>query len=66
MGGKQSIPWEVPKDTLECTREDIPKCTPQYKRFCSVCRRQTYAWNCCGQRTQRVNLQPTIGQKVKP
>lgn len=34
---------------------------PRYKRFCSVCRRVTYDFVCCGKRTRRVNLQSTMG-----
>jgi hypothetical protein len=36
----------------------------KYKRFCRVCGRQTYEWECCGKRTGRVNLQSTIADKL--
>ena len=37
----------------------------KFKRFCRVCKRQTYDWYCCGERTGRVNLQSMIGAKIK-
>lgn len=36
----------------------------RYKRFCSVCRRATYEFYCCGQRTRRINLQRTVRDEV--
>jgi hypothetical protein len=35
-----------------------------HKRVCRVCHLISYHWLCCGQRTARLNLQPTIGSKV--
>lgn len=64
MGGKQHIPWEVPKEVLEYTPMDAPVNTPKYKRFCSVCKRQTYDWVCCGQRTRNANFGQTIKDVV--
>ena len=42
--------------------QHTPK-TSQYARFCNVCRRVTYAWICCGERTRRLNMDgnnPTV------
>lgn len=36
----------------------------RFKRFCSVCHRVTYDWECCGKRTRRLNLERTIGDKI--
>lgn len=40
------------------------KTLSKYPRFCRVCRKQTFAWNCCGQKTSNVNMTATIGDKV--
>jgi len=37
----------------------------KYKRVCLVCHRVTYDWFCCGKRTRRLNMQVTLGDKVK-
>ena len=37
----------------------------KYERFCSVCHKVTYEWFCCGKRTRRLNLQVTLGDKLK-
>jgi len=34
-----------------------------HKRFCRVCRRQSYRWMCCGKRTSRVNMDSTVQVK---
>jgi hypothetical protein len=64
MGGKQYIPSSVNPSIPSDTHEYKPQSTQRYKRFCSVCGRQTYDWVCCGKRTRLVNLTPTIGDKV--
>ena len=56
MGGKQSIPRR--------TQEYIPQDAQRYKRFCSVCHKQTYDWSCCGKRTRRLKTEYTIQDKI--
>jgi len=56
MGGKQYKP--------QSTQRYKPKEVKRYKRFCSKCRRVTYDWKCCGQRTRRLNMQSTIGNQI--
>jgi hypothetical protein len=40
--------------------KDEPNPLSDHKRFCRVCKRQSYLWVCCGKRTSRVNLDGTI------
>jgi len=65
MGGKQSIPQTAPEYKPQDTQEHIPQEVQRYKRFCPACKRETYDFKCCGQRTRRVNLQSTIGDNVQ-
>jgi len=37
----------------------------KHPRFCRKCRKQTFAWSCCGQRTSSVNMTSTIGDKIQ-
>ena len=40
------------------------KSQSKYPRFCRKCRKQTFAWSCCGQRTSNVNMTSTIGDRL--
>jgi len=45
-------------------KEKQPQTKLKFKRFCSVCKKVSYEWECCGQKTRRFNIQPTIGSKI--